>query len=286
MYLIKISHTTVYEYSIPVQLKTHKLYVRPRDGHDIRIQSSLLDIQPATPVKWQRDIYGNSMALIDFSEKTNHLSIRSEVVVEHYETAPLDFLVADKAINFPFQFDPTERIDLIPYQIPIFPSDTGPLQDWVSQFWKPGEYAETYTLLDRINKKIVSEFRYVMREEPGVQRPAETLRKASGSCRDFSTLFIEACRYLNLPARFVSGYLHCPETVQGHGSTHAWSEVYLPGAGWKGFDSTSGQVVGADHIATAVSRRPENIPPVSGSFVGPQDVSSRMDVTVDVKRLG
>jgi transglutaminase-like putative cysteine protease len=107
-----------------------------------------------------------------------------------------------------------------------------------------------------------------MREEPGVQRPTETLEKKSGSCRDFATLFIEGCRYFGLAARFVSGYLHCPDTVQGHGSTHAWAEVYLPGAGWIGFDNTSGIVVGQDHIAVAVTRHPADAPPVSGSFSG------------------
>ncbi len=286
MYLLKISHSTVYEYSSPVQLLTHKLYVRPRGGHDIRIQSSLLEIVPAGRIRWQRDIYSNSVALVDFQEKTNRLSILSEAVVEHYETAPLDFRVAEEAAIFPFAFDPSERIDLIPYEIPCFPSDTRLMQEWVQQFWKQGTFQETYALLDRMNKKIVSDFRYQMREEPGVQSPAETIQKRSGSCRDFSTLFIEACRYLGLPARFVSGYLHCPAKVPGYGSTHAWSEVYLPGAGWKGFDSTSGQVVGQDHIATAVSRRPEDIPPVSGTFLGPQNVAANMSVKVDVVRLG
>jgi len=284
MYLLKIAHQTVYEYSAPVRLLPHKLYIRPRSGYDIHIVSSLLDIEPSARVRWQRDIYNNNMALIEFHDPTCRLSIRSEVVLEHYEVAPLDFLVAPHAVQFPFQFDPSERIDLVPYQIPVFPSDTGLMQEWVAQFWRPGDRLETYALLDRINKTIVSDFRYQMREEPGVQSPAETLRHQSGSCRDFSTLFMEACRYLGLPARFVSGYLHCPETVLGHGSTHAWSEVYLPGAGWKGFDSTSGQVVGSSHIAAAVCRRPEDVPPVSGRFLGPTGIGRKLHVQVSVTR--
>jgi len=117
-----------------------------------------------------------------------------------------------------------------------------------------------------------------------VQTPAETLACGSGSCRDFATLFIETCRYLGLPARFVSGYLHNPASRQ-HGSTHAWSEVYLPGAGWIGFDNTSGQITGVDHIATAVHRHPETIPPVAGSFSGEEEVTSTMAVQVEVSEV-
>jgi transglutaminase-like putative cysteine protease len=124
-----------------------------------------------------------------------------------------------------------------------------------------------------------------MREEPGVQSPAETLATRSGSCRDYATLFIEACRYLGFAARFVSGYLHSPTTVRGEGSTHAWSEVYLPGAGWKGFDSTSGHVVGHDHIAAAVSRHPEAIPPVCGSFAASTPQNPLMKVSVQVSEI-
>ena len=184
---------------------------------------------------------------------------------------------------FPFYFDPSERVDLIPFQMLSFPSDSPVVRDWLQKFWQPGKVIETYTLLDSINKEIVQNFAYNMREEPGVQRPADTLKLRAGSCRDFATLFIEACRFLGLPARFVSGYLHCPETVHGHGSTHAWAEVYLPGAGWKGFDNTSGIVVGEDHIAVAVTRHPEDAPPISGSYAGETPVNSRMELKVDVE---
>ncbi len=124
-----------------------------------------------------------------------------------------------------------------------------------------------------------------MREMPGVQSPGETLRKRSGSCRDFATLFIEACRVLGLGAHFVSGYLHCPGTQTGGGSTHAWPEVYLPGVGWKGFDSTSGLMTGADHIAVAVSRHPADVPPASGSFNGPVGLLPSLLVGVKVSSI-
>lgn len=279
---IRIRHSTAYRYGVPVTLLPHKLMMRPRVGHDIQLVSSSLAISPGHIVRWHRDIYGNSVAVVTFTEPASELSIVSDVQVGHYESEPLDFLVDEQALRFPFYFDPSERLDLIPYQTLCFPSDSDVIRRWLEQFWVPGQMIETYTLLDNINTNIVQNFAYRMREEPGVQRPAETLAKRSGSCRDFATLFIDACRYFGLAARFASGYLNCPDTVNGHGSTHAWSEVYLPGAGWKGFDNTSGIVVGQDHIAAAVTRHPEDAPPISGSYSGNTTEPPMMQVKVEV----
>jgi len=282
---IRIQHRTSYQYSEAVTLLPHKLMLRPRIGHDIQLLSSSLAITPRNTVKWHRDIYGNSVAAVTFAAPATSLTIASEVVVTHYEAQPLNFLVDEKARMFPFYFSPSERVDLIPYQTLSFPSDSEAVSQWLQQFWQPGQVIETYALLDKMNKQIVQNFDYEMREEPGVQRPAETLLKQSGSCRDFATLFIEGCRYFGLAARFVSGYLHCPETVSGHGSTHAWAEVYLPGAGWKGFDNTSGIVVGEAHIAVAVTRHPEDAPPISGSYKGETTAPPTMQVTVEVTEV-
>jgi len=282
---IRILHSTTYKFREPVTLLPHKLMIRPRAGHDLHVESSSLAIKPRHSVRWHRDIYGNSVAVVTFHDTSDRLSVISEVVVQHYEAEPLDFLVDEKAVTFPFHFDPAERVDLIPYQTLCFPGDSEIVREWLQPFWRPGQVVETYVLLDQINKCIVGNFTYHKREEPGVQRPAETLRKQAGSCRDFATLFIEACRFFGLAARFVSGYLHSPVAVQGQGSTHAWSEVYLPGAGWKGFDNTSGIVVGRDHIAAAVTRHPADAPPVSGSFRGLISRRPRMRVKVEVNEL-
>lgn len=280
---IRILHRTTYTYPEPVTLLPHKLMIRPRSGYDIQLEQSTLTISPAHTIKWQRDIYGNSVAMVSFHEATTELAIVSDLVVSHYEAEPLDFLVDEKAVRFPFFFDPSERVDLIPFQTPSFPGDAAKVRDWLQPFWQPGQSIETYVLLDQINKEIVRNFTYRMREEPGVQRPSETLASRTGSCRDFATLFIESCRFFGLPARFVSGYLHCPESVQGHGSTHAWAEVYLPGAGWIGFDNTSGIVVGQDHIAVAVTRHPEDAPPISGSYTGQLSSPPQMSLSVVVE---
>jgi transglutaminase-like putative cysteine protease len=203
------------------------------------------------------------------------LQIEHETIYEYAETVTL-------LLHTLLQYPETERIDLGPYLLPVFTADQPLLGTWLRPFWQTGQEVETYVLLDTINKAIARDFAYEQRQPPGIQTPAITLAKCSGSCRDSATLFIEACRNLGLAARFVSGYL-CPAPgARGQGATHAWSEVYLPGAGWKGFDSTSGQVVGNDHIAVAVSRHPEWVPPVSGSFRAATPQSPRMHVAVRV----
>jgi transglutaminase-like putative cysteine protease len=282
---LQIKHVTSYQFPETVTLLPHKLLLRPREGHDIRIESAKLAISPAHHLHWQRDVYDNAVAVATFTEQGSRLEIDSRIILRHYDDQPLDFLVADSAVSFPFQYDAAERIDLGPYLSTVFDQDRPLLGEWLHQFWYSGQVVETYLLLEWINKAIASGFTYQQREEPGVQTPATTLNRRAGSCRDFSTLFIEACHALGLAARFVSGYMFSPTLTQGQGATHGWSEVYLPGAGWKGFDSTSGQVVGNDHIAVAVSRHPESVPPVSGSFLGAPHQSPAMGVVVEVAEI-
>ncbi len=282
---LQIDHLTVYEFAEAVTLLPHKLLLRPREGQDVRIESATLAICPAHQLRWQHDVYGNSAAVASFTAPSQRLSIESHVLLRQYGSQPLDFLVADSAVRYPFQYDPAEQIDLGPYLLPIFPADQPQIAAWLRPLWQPGQVVETYLLLEWINKAIASGFTYMQREQPGVQTPAASLAERSGSCRDTATLFIEACRCLGLAARFVSGYLHSPGAPQGPGATHAWSEVYLPGAGWKGFDSTSGLLAGGDHIAVAVGRHPESVPPVAGSFFADSLLSPQMRVAVQVAEI-
>ena len=285
---LSIKHATVYRYSSPVSLGRHRLLLRPRGGHDIRMVGSSLEISPMpTKITWARDADSNSVAIAEFShEPTSELSIKSEILVEHYDDQPLDFLVDERAVKFPFLLLPSERIELWPYLMPCYLDDQVAVADWVTEFWRAGDArVETYGLLDQINRAIASNFTYAAREEVGVQRPRETLESRSGSCRDFATLMIEACRFLGLPARFVSGYATTEDIPAAMGATHAWTEVFLPGAGWKGFDSTGGVMAGSNHIAVAVGRDPESLPPVAGAF-GSEDpeVKSELEVDVSVTR--
>jgi transglutaminase-like putative cysteine protease len=285
---LQIKHATTYQYADAVTLLPHKLLMRPREGHDIRMESAELTITPANQLQWRRDVYDNAVAQVTFLEPSNQLLINSRVLIQHFDDQPLDFLVAEYAVFFPFQYNVAEVADLSPYLLTNFNQDRPIVTTWLQQFWRVGQVVETYLLLEWLNKAIATGFTYQQREEPGVQTPADTLTRRTGSCRDFAALFIEACRCLGLAARFVSGYQYSPSLPHNQGTTHAWSEVYLPGAGWKGFDPTSGQVVGNHYIPVAVSRHPESVPPVSGSFIAAPTANPQspvMSVVVEVSEI-
>ena len=283
MQRLRIKHLTEYTFPSQVTLNQHKLLLRPREGHDVRIESSKLEISPAYNIKWQRDVFDNSLALVNFLEYSNKLTIASEVVIQHYDQRPLDFMLESYATQYPFSYALDEQADLAIFQQATFYKDQYIVNAWLQQQGLNG--METFSLLKNLNRTISQSFRYQIREEAGVQSPTETLSQRSGSCRDFATLFIEACRCLGLASRFVSGYLHAPATEVGNATTHAWVEVYLPGTGWKGFDPTIGEVTGNRHIAVAVARNPEAVPPVSGSFIGFGLMSPIMVVDVQVNLL-
>jgi len=228
----------------------------------------------------------NSVAVATFELPASQLEIESHVIVQQYNQAPFDFLLADHAVDYPFAYAPEEAAVLSPYLTGAVRSvnEQATLAGWVSALWPGSEPIPTFALLQRLNAHIHQSLSYRVREESGVQTPAETLTLGTGSCRDWAFLFMEAARRLGLAARFVSGYLNTPPSSANYGATHAWAEVFLPGAGWKGFDPTTGLVVGTDHIAVAVARLPESVPPVEGSFIGPP--GSSLDVGVWVTPLG
>ena len=281
---LNIHHVTEYQFSVPVSLLPHRLLLRPRENHNVRIESSVLEIFPAHSLQWKRDVLDNSVAVVAFPEPADRLRIGSNVVIQHYEENPFDFLVDDYAVNHPFDYVKQEQADLAPFRAAVHPADREAVQRWLDGLGllRP---MQTFTLLDRVNHEILGRFFYQMREEPGVQPPAQTLAHNSGSCRDFAALFMEACRHLGLASRFVSGYLYTSNLDTGNASTHAWAEVYLPGAGWKGFDPTSGEVTGNRHIAVAVARHPEAVPPVAGSYIGPSGQPPALSVAVRVSAL-
>lgn len=286
MRTLNIHHHTRYTYGAPVTFLPHRLFLRPREGHDVRVVQSLLEIEPAASVVWHRDTFSNSVAVVEFQESSDRLSILSRATIEHYEEMPYDYSLEPYVAEFPFQYDATDRFELMPYQQLLFAKEDAALRTWVSEFWQPGDRIPTADLLSRLNGAIPARFAYNQREAPGVQRPTETLAIGAGSCRDFATLFMETCRFLGLASRFVSGYLHAPGLPAAQGATHAWTEVYLPGAGWRGYDSTTGNIIGGDHITVAVSRHPESIPPIAGAFSGSALGAPEMAVEVTVTMAG
>jgi len=207
----------------------------------------------------------------------------SQVLIEHYDDAPLDFLVEDYAAFHPFAYLAQDSADLAPLLPMTWPDDRVTIDRWLRSLSLGSRRLETFVLLDQLNRAIRRDFRYQGREEPGVQSPAQTVSRGSGSCRDFAALFVDACRLLGLASRFVSGYHTSYANEAGGGSTHAWAEVYLPGPGWKGFDPTAGVLTGSEHIAVAVARHPEAVPPIAGGYLGPAEPRPSMFVSVKVR---
>jgi len=286
MLRFEILHRTYYNFTAAVQLGAHRLRLRPREGHELRVESASVRTEPASNLRWSRDVEDNSVAVATFELSANQLMIESHVIVQQFNHAPFDFLLADQAADYPFAYAPEDAAVLSPYLTAAVRSadEQAALAGWVNALWRTEEPIQTFALLQRLNAHIHQSLSYRVREEPGVQTPAETLSLGTGSCRDWAFLFMEAARRLGLAARFVSGYLNTPPSSANYGATHAWAEVFLPGAGWKGFDPTTGLVVGSDHIAVAVARLPESVPPVEGSFIGP--LGSTLNVGVWVTPLG
>ncbi|MBU0720113.1 transglutaminase family protein [bacterium] len=279
----KIIHRTYYNYTAEVILGTHSLLLRPREDYELRIESFSLKTMPEAQVLWHRDVEGNSVGILKFDTAASQLMIESEVVIEQFNESPLDFLMAEYAISFPFIYKTDDRILLDAYMVLPEEETMKAVNAWIGNFYKQGENIQTYTLLQRLAKYIYQTLSYKVREEAGVQSARETLACGTGSCRDFALLFMDTLRCLGLASRFVSGYLYAPLMSDMVGATHAWAEVYLPGAGWKGFDPTIGGIAGKDHIAVAVARLPEAVPPISGSFAGTAD--STLDVGVWVSQI-
>jgi len=281
----KIIHHTWYNFTADVMPGPHTLRLRPREDHELHIESTSLDITPEASLQWHRDVEGNSVATASFATSASQLAIKYEVILSQYNENPLDFLVSDYAVNYPFSYQPYDRILLAPYMEVSDPQTRVLVGKWIARVWNSGQAIQTYTLVHRLSTHIHQTLRYQLREEPGVQTPGQTLSYGTGSCRDFALLLIEAARCLGLAARFVSGYLHSPTLSDTPGATHAWAEVYLPGAGWKGFDPTTGGIIGSEHFAVAVARLADSVPPVAGSFMGPPHARSSLDVGVWVTKI-
>jgi transglutaminase-like putative cysteine protease len=279
----KILHRTYYNFTGVVTLEPHILRLRPREDHGLRIESSLLNITPTATLRWHRDVEDNSIAVASFNSPANQLLIESEVIIQQYNLEPLDFLIADYAVNYPFAYKPEDWAVLAPYVEVSGHNMNGAFSAWLASLWHSDEHLQTYGLLQRITERIQHTFSYQRREESGVQSASDTLNYGTGSCRDLANLLIVSARHLGFASRFVSGYLHAEPSNDNFGSTHAWAEVFLPGAGWTGFDPTIGNIVGTDHIAVAVARSPELVPPVEGSFNGP--TGADLDVGVWVTNL-
>jgi transglutaminase-like putative cysteine protease len=287
MPVITVRHVTTYQYLQPVMFGEHRMMLRPRDSHDQRLLEARLTITPEpTDIRWVHDVFGNCVAIARFSGRAAELRFESVIRLDQSPTNVLDFQIEDYAKRYPFAYGADEMPDLLRSIERQYLDPEHEIDRWARQFLRHDGRTDTSELLAAMTHAIRQNFAYVAREESGFQDPVRTLGLASGSCRDFAVLMMEAARSLGLAAHFVSGYLYVPENESGGrvggGATHAWLRVYLPGAGWVEFDPTNGIVGSHDLIRVAVVRDPRQAVPVSGSWTGFPSDSLGMTVEVEV----
>jgi transglutaminase-like putative cysteine protease len=284
-----VRHVTLYRYRRPVGFGEHRLMFRPRDSHDLRLIRTALSIDPPAEVRWLHDVFSNSIAIAGFRDQAAELRFESEIEIKHYGLDYPQFLLEPTARTYPFSYSSDEVPDLGRTMERHYPDPDRRVDAWAKGFLEKSGETNTADLLGRITRAVNQQFTYQTRHTLGTRCPIETLEQASGTCRDLALFMMEAVRSLGLAARFVSGYLYDP-TLQGGaavpellglGATHAWVQVYLPGAGWVEFDPTNGLVGGANLIRVGVVRDPSQAVPLQGSYFGaPEDF---IDMQVDVK---
>lgn len=285
MVTLRIRHRTTYRYGKPVAPRPHRLMLRPRESRELRLLSMELTVEPHAVVTWAQDVASNMVATATFQTMANSLIIDSVAELELDAVAWPVFEVAASAIFYPFRYSEDEWTDLGALTAPQYPDPTGRLREWVQAFVRSNP-TDTLSLLKDVNAGVLAWVSYQGRDEEGTQSPAHTLERGWGSCRDMAVLFVEAVRTLGFGAKIVSGYLHNPAGdivgSEGAGTTHAWAEVYVSGAGWITFDPTNRSVGGANLIPVAVGRDIRQVMPVAGSFVGMSDAFEGMSVEVCV----
>ncbi len=288
MTVLSVRHVTTYDYLKPVRFGDHRIMVRPRDSYDQRLLRADLVIEPEPRrLRWHHDVFGNCVAVASFGRPAARLRFEAAIALDHTPSNAPDFSIEDHARHYPFAYGAEELPDLARLIERQYLDPDHVLDAWVRRFLTQGRDTDTAALLMTLTYAIKESFTYVRRSEQGTQDPLFTLGSGRGTCRDFAVLMIEAVRALGFAARFVSGYLHSPGAGGGPhlggGSTHAWCQVYLPGAGWVEFDPTNGIVGNRDLIRVAVARDPRQAIPLSGTYFGDAEDFAAMTVSVDVR---
>jgi len=282
---LTLLHRTVYDYNSPVRLEAHRLVLRPRESPTLQMARLNLAITPDAAVTWTQDVFGNHIATARFDGETDHLCIEATSKLILLSPQWPVFTIDPDATRFPFFLSEDVRADLGLLARPQYPDPSGRVGQWVRSF-VTSRPTDTLTLLQAINSGLFATMTYQERAEEGHRAPLETLLLRAGACRDFAVLFVEAVRSLGFGARLVSGYLYdpagCAAGTTSHGATHAWAEVFLPGAGWIAFDPTNGHMGGHNLIPVSVGRCIDHLVPVSGSYLGAAGALRDMAITVTI----
>jgi len=288
MAILNVHHKTTYTYRRPVEFGEHRLMSRPRDSHDLRLLDTTLVITPAaSSTRWLHDVFGNSIAIVNFSRPAQELVIESSFRAEHYPAAAREIAVEHYAEKFPFSYSAEDTADLGRTKERHYADPDHRIDEWAKNLVEQTPGGKTLDVLIAMSTGIKQQFKYAARDAEGVQSPLETLSLGTGSCRDFAIFMMEAARTLGLAARFVSGYLYDENLIGaaggmvGGGATHAWVQIFLPGAGWVEYDPTNALAGGRNLIRVAVARDASQAVPLKGSYNGaPEDFVS---IAVDVK---
>jgi transglutaminase-like putative cysteine protease len=273
-----IRHHTIYRYSHPVRLGPQLLRFHPRDDGAQRVLDHQISITP-TPIGHNDHICmeGNRVTEVWFEGETDCFEIDVNMQVETLRRNASDFILAPESAVLPI----SHAHDVACAQCYLQRTDA---DDAVTAFAAELSLAvnrDTLSFLERLNRQIFAEFRQVTRNKGEPQSPALTLHTRHGACRDLSVLFVDCCRAEGIPARFASGYQKGHDRLERR-YLHAWPEVYLPGAGWRGFDPTHGEAVADTHVTVAAAAHPRNTMPVTGTFLG-ERVTSALDFTVEIQ---
>ncbi len=290
---VKLSHTTAYKYNIPVVMAPHVVRLRPAPHCRTKILSYSLKVEPSGQwVNWQQDAFSNHLARVVFPDPVTSFSVTVDLVAKMETYNPFDFFLEEDAEKYPFNYSSADREDLSHYLKVV---EKGPLfEQWVASVDRSEKRIIDFLVM--LNQRLNEQIKYLIRLTPGVQTPEETLAIGSGSCRDTSWLFVNILRRLGIAARFVSGYsiqlkpdvkaLDGPSGVESDVcDLHAWTEVYLPGAGWVGLDATSGLFCGEGHLPLACTPEPRSAAPIDGNFSAPEKVKDEFHFEMSVQRV-
>ncbi len=281
---LRIRYETIYSYERAVNFSPHHLRVIPRGDAFARLMQLNFEMQPEAMVRWSRDIFDNIVASLSFPNASETLELRMTADVEIAQKNPFDFILAPEAVELPFRYE-RELAFLLRRYSRRQSRGAIELPGWTA----PTEQSRRGTVETLVNltRTIHETITYERREEGPARSPAESVRRGRGACRDVAVLLAEILRGLGLAARIVSGYLReGDESIRrAERSFHAWTEVFLPGAGWIGLDPTNGILCDHNFIATAVGLRPAHVTPISGSFYHGERVPARMTSGVELMDL-